>query len=300
MDLTRFLQYLEFEKRFSPHTITAYRLDIAQFLAFLADQYDGIPAAEVTHQEVRAWVVELLSQDRAPSSIRRKLASLKSYFRFQQKHGYRTDNPLRQVPVPKMGKRLPVFVPEQAMENLLEQTTWPEGFSGLRDQLLVELLYGTGMRRAELLGLTCSAVDLHRGEVKVLGKRQKERLIPVGHSLQGLLEAYMAARREAFPTVATDHLLLTDKGEALYPKFVYNTVRRYLHLVTTLEKRSPHVLRHSFATHLSDRGADLQAVRELLGHANLAATQIYTHNSIEKLKRVYQQAHPKARSDTQP
>lgn len=289
-----FLHYLQYEKRFSPHTLTAYKSDLHQFLAFVSEQFSLSEPQNVTHQHVRAWVIQLLGNDVAVSSVRRKLSVLKTYFRFLLKQEHVSVNPMQKVLVPKAGKRLPVYVPEQAMYQLLQQLDWPEGFPGMRDRLIIDLLYHTGMRRAELLGLKLSDIQLKNRLLRVMGKGQKERLVPYGPVLSEELDAYIDARREvAEPGVQS--LIVTDKGQAAYPRYIYGVVHRYLSMVTTIEKRSPHVLRHSFATHLSDSGADLNAVKELLGHANLAATQIYTHNSIEKLKNVYHQAHPKGK-----
>lgn len=292
-----FLQYLQYEKRFSENTILAYRKDVEQFIAFLKETYSLALVNEVRHFHIRSWVIDLLEQGLTPRTIRRKLSTLKTYFRFLLKHKQIEENPMLKVVIPKVGKRLPVHVQEHEMAQLFERAAFTEDFPGQRDRTMLELLYATGMRRAELLGLRLQDVDFGQRVIRVLGKGKKERLIPFGTALREQLQAYLDVREATFPDNGEAHLLLTDKGAKLYPKFVYNTVKRYLSLVTTLEQRSPHVLRHSFATHLSNNGADLNAIKELLGHANLAATQIYTHNSIEKLKKVYQQAHPKAKEE---
>ncbi len=292
-----FLQYLQYEKRFSQHTILAYKKDVEQFTAFLEEIYSLTSVAGVRHFHIRAWVISLLDQGRTTRTIRRKLSTLKTYFRFLLKRQHIEENPMLKVVIPKIGKRLPAYVQEREMEQLFEQATFRADFSGQRDRTLLELLYTTGMRRAELLVLQVPDIDFGQGVIRVLGKGNKERLIPFGAALRKQLQLYLDLRQANFPESREGHLLLTDKGAKLYPKFVYNTVKRYLSLITTLEQRSPHVLRHSFATHLSNNGADLNAIKELLGHASLAATQIYTHNSIEKLKEVYQQAHPKAKEE---
>lgn len=293
----RFLQYLQYEKRFSEHTIAAYQTDIDQFVTFLKEAQDLASAAEAKHVHVRAWVIALLGQSMSARTVRRKLSSLQAYYRFLLKHGALTENPLLKTTIPKIGKRLPAYAQERELEQLFEATDFPDDYIGQRDRLLLALLYTTGIRRAELLALRLSDIDFGRGTLRVLGKGNKERLVPFGLALAKQLQHYYTLRRTTFPDAETDHLLLTGKGRPLYPKGVYNIVHRYLSLVTTIEQRSPHVLRHSFATHLSNHGADLNAVKELLGHASLAATQVYTHNSIERLRQVYEQAHPKARQE---
>jgi len=293
-----FINYLQYERRFSPHTIQAYRKDLEQFFDFLKDKTgEEADIGRVRHTHVRSWVVELLTLDRSPRTINRKLSTLKTYFRFLRRQGVVEHNPMRQVAAPKVGKRLPAHVQPGELERLFEQVAFGDDYSGRRDRLLLELLYATGMRRAELIGLRIDQIDRSSGLLRVMGKGKKERIVPISRTLQEQLDDFLQLRRETFPDTAHPQLLLTDAGAPLYPKLVYNTVHRYLSLVTTVEQRSPHTLRHSFATHLSDNGADLNAIKALLGHANLAATQIYTHNSIEKLKRVYRQAHPKARKD---
>jgi integrase/recombinase XerC len=296
MQIAIFLQYLEYERRFSHHTILAYEKDVTQFCTFLEETYSLTSVSEVRHFHVRSWVVELLEQGRSARTIRRKLSTLKTYFRFLLKHGHVAENPMQKVIMPQVGKRLPVHVQEEEMAALFERAEFGEDFAGQRDRTLLEVLYATGMRRGELLGLRVQDVDFEQRVIRVFGKGKKERLVPFGVGLHRQLGAYLEVRRATFPGATAEHLFLTDKGAKLYPKFVYNTVKRYLSLVTTLEQRSPHVLRHSFATHLSNNGADLNAIKELLGHANLAATQIYTHNSIEKLKKIYEQAHPKGKT----
>lgn len=292
-----FLRYLEHEKRFSPHTLTAYRTDLEQFLQFLDFTFDIQAPEEATHTQVRSWTVDLLNQGRSTSSINRKLSTLKTFYRFlQRRHGLER-NPMLKVLSPKMGKRLPHVVRADELDRLFEQIKFPTDFEGQRDRVVLELLYNTGMRRSELINLTLSDIDFRSNVLKVLGKGNKERLIPFGRGLAKLLLAYIELRQQTFGNPEHTNLLLTKQGKPLYPKAAYNIVNKYLAAVSTVEKKSPHVLRHSFATHLSDNGADLNAIKALLGHANLAATQIYTHNSIEKLKKVYESAHPKAQLD---
>lgn len=296
MSKESFLQYLEFEKRFSAHTILAYKKDLEQFLHYTQQTFDVTDATEITHQHIRSWIVSLISQEVKARSIRRKLSSLKSYFKFLMQRKALSHDPMLKVVAPKMGKRLPVVIHADKLNVLFEDIIFPKGFPGLRDRILLELLYHTGIRRSELIGLCWEDFDMDKQVFKVLGKGNKERLIPFGIELKTLLHSYKEARELTFGDTADKELILTDKGRKMYPKLVYNIVKRYLSLVTTVEQRSPHVLRHSFATHLSENGADLNAIKSLLGHSNLAATQIYTHNSIEKLKKVYQKAHPKAKS----
>jgi len=295
MKLTTFLQYIEFEKRFSVHTITAYRTDLGQFTDFLATTYDMTSAKEVRHTHIRSWMVQLMQGGMTSRSVNRKLSALKTYFLFLKRRGHIKLNPMLKVAAPKSGKRLPVFIQQEHLTLLFNEVDFGEGYEGSRNRTIMELLYATGMRRSELIGLAIKNISFEQGHVKVFGKGQKERLIPMSKHLDRVMKDYLTIRDQHFPAGAEQPLFLTGKGKKLYPKFVYNLVRKCLSSVTTVEQKSPHVLRHSFATHLSNNGADLNAIKELLGHANLAATQIYTHNSIDKLKKVYEQAHPKAK-----
>ena len=295
MKLTSFFQYLKSEKRFSEHTLTAYRNDLQQFSSFINITFQITTESEVKHTHIRSWIVQLMQTGITPRSINRKLSTLKSYFKFLRKKGILTENPMIKVIAPKTGKRLPMFVKESNMELLLDKLDLGEDFKAIRTKAIIELLYTTGMRRSELINLKISDIDRSSLYIKVLGKGNKERLIPFGKKLLTVLDIYLKSREQEFPDNTTPEIFITDKGMKLYPKFVYNIVKQNLSQVTTIAQRSPHVLRHSFATHLSNNGADLNAIKELLGHANLSATQVYTHNSIEKLRKVYQQAHPKAK-----
>lgn len=295
MDITVFLKYLELEKRFSAHTIKAYQSDLLQFFAYLEETYSLTSILEVRHFHIRAWVVELMQNKITPRSINRKLSTLKTYFKFLKRRKEIQENPMLKVIAPKVGKRLPVVVKEIELENLFEKINFGEGYAAVRDEMIMEMLYSTGMRRSELINLTPNDLDFFNNQVKVLGKGNKERLIPFARPLADRLKNYLEIRNDEFGLSTTESLFLTEKGKKMYPKLVYNLVKKYLSQITTVEQRSPHVLRHSFATHLSNNGADLNAIKELLGHSSLAATQVYTHNSIEKLKKVYQQAHPKAK-----
>jgi len=292
MHLDSFLNYLQFERRFSAHTLKAYRSDLQQFHSYLEQRADILDPTQVDSRNIRFFVLDLVDEQRSPATIRRKLASIKAYYTFLRKRGFLRADPSRQVVSPKLRPPLPAYLPQKALRSLLAADNWGSDFAALRDRLLLHLLYETGMRRAELIQLAVSDCLLNEGSIRVTGKRNKQRQLPIGAGLIQRIQQYLAVRRELFGESPNSPLLLTDKGKAMYPKFVYNKVRHYLGTVSSAESRSPHVLRHSFATHLSDYGADLNAIKELLGHANLAATQIYTHTSIEQLKRIYQQAHP--------
>ncbi len=295
--LNNFLKFLEHQKRYAVPTITAYRSDLNQFFHYLDTIYGTVPLMDIKAFHVRSWVVEL-SQEHTPKTVSRKLSALKTFFKYLLKRDLITHNPMLKITTPKVSSRVPVVVRETELAQLFEEISFTDDFPGQRDRLVLEIFYATGMRRAELIGLKIADIDLKKRQMRVLGKGNKERMLPFSKNLAVLIEQHIKLRNNVFPENTNQALLLTNKGEPMYPKMVYNLVKRYLGMVTTVEKKSPHVLRHSFATHLSDNGADLNAIKELLGHANLSATQIYTHSSIEKLKKIYQQAHPKAgRSD---
>ncbi len=289
-----FLQFLKIEKRYSPHTVRSYLSDLDQFDSFLKLQNRSGRPDDITFHDVRSWIVSLIGDGYSPSSIHRKISSLRIFYRFLRKEGLAAGDPLEKVVLPKTAKRLPVFVEEKALDRLLDDCQFDDGFKGLKDRAIIEMLYFTGMRRAELTGLRISDVDLTSASVRVTGKRNKQRIIPlVGHFALKLAD-YSRARDAEFPDLNPEWFFIDDRGNKLYDKYVYNTVRKYLAIVTTIEKKSPHVLRHTFATHMLNHGADLNSIKEFLGHANLSATQIYTHNSFEKLRRIYKQAHPRA------
>ena len=291
-----FFSYIQFEKRFSEHTVKAYQTDLDQFCDFLFKTYEISKAKDIRHTHIRAWIVDLMENKIAPRSINRKLSTIKSYFHFLIKRSVLEENPMLKVLPPKVGKRLPVVIDAAKMDLLLDQVEFGTDYKGVRDKTILELLYQTGIRRSELINLTFQDIDFDNLQIKVTGKGNKERLIPISAALEKTLRIYISVRKDHLPPTLFNLLFITKKGKKLYPKAVYKIVHDYLSLVTTKEQRSPHVLRHSFATHLSDNGADLNAIKELLGHSSLAATQVYTHNSIERLKQVYQQAHPKAKS----
>ena len=288
-----FLQDLTHEKRYSPHTVLTYKNDLAQLGIFLSDQYELQESGKATYAMLRHWVGSLSESGLAPNSINRKIIAVRSYFRFLQKRRSVSENPARRLRTLKTGKPLPQFIEETEMARLIDHRDWDEGFEGLRDLTILELLYGTGMRLSELTRLKVNDVDLYGGTVKVLGKRNKERVIPVTRSLEMLLRKYLDALRKRFACNDNSFLIVTDKGEGCYPMFVNRTVKRYIG-TASVDRKSPHVLRHTYATHLLDHGADLNAVKDLLGHQSLAATQIYTHTTPGKLKKIFDQAHPKA------
>ncbi len=292
MDQKSFLQYLRFEKRFSPHTVLAYQNDLQQFFAYLKNLYETEDLLSVTHSMVRSWIVDLMEKEISPRSINRKLTTLKTFYKFLLRQGMVLTNPMLKVQAPKTSKRLPVFVDEKKMELLFKEKNFGEGFEATRDRLMLEIFYATGMRLSELIGLEDASMDIYECQVKVLGKRNKERIIPFTKKLKETIEVYLKSRQEIVKNAPS--FFVTDKGKKLYPKLVYRIVIYRLGSVTTLDKKSPHILRHTFATHMLNNGADINSVKEQLGHASLSATQVYTHNTIEKLKQVYKQAHPRA------
>lgn len=287
-----FIKYLQFEKRFSPHTVTAYTNDLDQLSDFIQITFELKKIEECQHAHLRGWVVSLMDSGLSPRSVNRKIVSVKSFFKFLQRRGFMENNPAMKLKSLRVPKDLPSFAKEPEMDQLFGQLKFNEDFSGQRDRLILELLYATGMRLSELIGLADASINKYESTVKVLGKRNKERIVPLHKEAMELIQSYQEMRDAQHGK--TERLLVTDAGNNLYPQFVYSTVKRYLSQVTTLSKTSPHVLRHTFATHLLNKGADLNAVKDLLGHASLASTQVYTHNSISKLKAVFDQAHPKA------
>jgi len=295
MFLERFIQYIQYEKRYSPHTVSAYQSDLEQFFKFLNHPEQTVShPTEITYQHIRSWMVHLM-EDKTARSVNRKIATLRKYFKFLLREGVITNNPASKLQSPKIIKHLPVVVEDEKLSAMLNDLDiFTDDFTGVRDKLIVEILFGTGIRLAELVGLKEQDVNFYDGTIKVLGKRNKERIIPVNHELKLLLKKYLDLKKsENFHNISLT-LIVTNKGTEAYPKFIYLIVQRYLSNISTQDKKSPHVLRHTFATSLLNRGADLNAIKELLGHANLSATQVYTHNSVERLKSIYKQAHPKA------
>ncbi len=288
-----FLDYLKFEKRYSQHTITAYETDLVSFFDYLILQYSAVQLTDITHHLVRSWLAALKGADITSKTINRKISSLRSFFKYEVKRGTLEQTPMARVVAPKSEKRLPLFVAEGDMQTLISHVDFGEGLKGKTERLLLLLFYQTGMRLSEVVNLKESGVSASAMSLKVLGKGNKERVIPVSAGLMQLLNEYKA-EKGGLVGADDDVFLVNERGRKLALRSVYSIVKKYLTLVTTIEKRSPHILRHTFATHLLNSGADLNAVKELLGHSSLAATQVYTHNSIEKLKNVHQKAHPKA------
>lgn len=293
--INKFLSYLQEEKRASEHTVISYRNDLEQFWSYVQQAFPNADWKDADAVTIRTWFITLMEEKMSPRSINRKMSALKSFYKYHIKMGNFATNPMLQVHAPKVRQRLPQFVEEKDMNKLFTTDLFAEDFEGRRDQTILELFYATGMRLSELRMLTFSDIDLYNNQVKVLGKRNKERIIPFGYNFQHVFTKYVEVYTENFGTPAQNNSVFVNvKGKVLAPKTIYTIVNRYLNMITTIEKRSPHVLRHTFATHLLNRGADLNTIKELLGHSSLAATQIYTHNSIEKLKSIYQQAHPRA------
>ena len=291
--INTFLDYLKFEKRYSQYTIISYQNDLEQFFGFLMSQFDAPAIEKITGSFVRSWLAELKGDEMTAKSINRKISSLKSFFKHQMKTGVVTETPMAVIISPKISKRLPSFVEEKDIDTLFEHVTFTDDWKGRTERLVLQLFYSTGMRLSELINLKETQIDPSYQQIKVLGKGNKERILPVEKELMDDLQLYIADKHAEFK-LQVSNIFVNEKGKPLQARSVYGFVKQYLSQVTTIQKKSPHILRHSFATHLMNHGADLNAVKELLGHSSLAATQIYTHNTIEKLKEVFNKAHPKA------
>ncbi|QOI96861.1 MAG: tyrosine-type recombinase/integrase [Flammeovirgaceae bacterium] len=289
-----FLNYLQFEKRVSKHTLTAYQTDLAQFTEFINLTFPEFKPEHADYGVIRSWIIQVVEQGAKATSVNRKIASLRTFYKFLLREQVITKNPMLKIRVLKTEKRLPSFIQEKEIASLLDTVQFEDSHAGWRDKLILELFYATGMRLSELITLKESQVDLRNGTVKVLGKRNKERVIPFPAPITPLIKTYQQIRNKEVALKKHGFLFVTDKGEPCYPMMVYRIVKEYLDANSTADKRSPHVLRHTYATHLLNKGAEINAVKDLLGHSSLAATQVYTHNSIEKLKKAYDQAHPKA------
>jgi len=287
-----FLIYLQAEKRYASHTLKAYQNDLNQFHAFC--QENDKEGMDLHFRTIRSWVVHLMDAGYSSRSVHRKLTSLRTFCKYLIRLGELDSNPLDRVLKPRLNKRVPAFVEEARMDQLLDDFDFGDDFEGIRNRLVLDLLYQTGMRRSELIGLSTGALNLPGKSLKVVGKRSKERIIPLNEGLIRSIEHYLIFREKVVHDPEEDRLIVTGKGRPVYEKLVYRIVNKYLAMVTTLDKKSPHVLRHTFATHMLNSGADLNAIKELLGHANLSATQVYTHNTFKKLKSIYNQAHPRA------
>lgn len=293
-----FLTYLTSEKRASVHTVNSYKTDLEQFAAFCLHDFSIKHAHEVSQVVVRSWTARLMDENYEISSVHRKLAAVNAWFRYLKKTGVVEINPARGIPKPKKPGRLPVFVDENATGNLYRiaaenKAENDDPYAAILDELIMSLLYETGMRRAELLGLKDTDVDFSLGQIKVLGKRNKMRYIPVSRTMLNSIDEYLKIRRSKNLESTSGHLLIGPKGKKITKSFVYIKVKTYLSQVTTIQRKSPHVLRHTFATHMLNNGADLNVIKEILGHSSLAATQVYTHNSIEKLKSIHTRMHPR-------
>ena len=291
-DIQPFMNYLQFEKRYSKHTIRSYQDDLLQFCDYLEQQYGNTPLSEISSGSIRSWLASLKDQQLTAKSINRKISTLKSFFKYALRSGGLKKTPMTNISSPKIPKRLPGYVEEKDISQLLKEIDFGSGWRAATDKLIVNIFYQTGMRLSELINLKEDHINISSGTVKVLGKGNKERIIPVSRQLLNDIIQYLADKRQLESADQT-YLLVNEKGRKLYEKYVYLAVKKYLSQVTTIEKKSPHILRHTFATHLTNNGADLNSIKELLGHASLAATQIYTHNSIEKLKEAHKKAHPK-------
>ena len=285
----KFITYLSSEKRFSEHTIKSYTTDLKQFTSFLSSEFQIIDEInEISFQIIRTWIASLLEKGINPRSVNRKISTLKTYFKFLIREGQLVENPMMKVVAPKSKKRLPVFIEEDQIASLLNEFQFEEGFVGQRNKLIIELFYVTGIRLSELINIKISDVDFNNQSIRVLGKRNKERIIPLSSNVVNDLNIFIENNQQ------NKYLFTNLEGNKLYNKLVYRLVNKYIGEISSVNKKSPHILRHTFATHMLNNGADINAIKELLGHANLSATQVYTHNTIEKLKTVYKQAHPRA------
>ncbi|MEO5997860.1 MAG: tyrosine-type recombinase/integrase [Chitinophagaceae bacterium] len=289
-----FLNSLKFEKRYSLHTIRAYQDDLIQFFEYLQFQFGEIEITAISSSFVRSWLASLKEAKLSAKSIGRKLSTLKSFFKYQMRMGVLETTPVVNVVAPRISKRLPSYVEQNEMTTLLNDVEFPDDWNGRTDKLLVGIFYNTGMRLSELVNLKEKHINSLGKTVKVLGKGNKERIIPVSAGLINMIQTYQSDKLKELTNADAVFLMVNKKGRKLYPRYVYRVVNKYLKEVTTIDKKSPHILRHTFATHLMNNGADLNSVKELLGHSSLTSTQIYTHNTIEKLKDIHKKAHPKS------
>ncbi len=298
MSVQKFINYIQYEKRYSLHTVDAYKRDISQFFEYLQLNYhiSDTENVQITHQIIRSWLSLLIEKDINTRSVNRKISTLKSYFKFLLKESEILINPMQKVISPKMSKKITPYVEEENLIEMLDEEETKTGFSENRNYLIMEILYETGIRLSELINLKIQDIDIHNLTIKVLGKRNKERIIPITKILKDKINQYLEYKENEIVKneEKENYLFLTKKGKKVYPNFVYRIVFYYLSKITTNKKKSPHVLRHTFATHMLNHGADLNAIKEILGHTSLNATQVYSHSSLKKLKTVYKQAHPRA------
>ncbi len=292
--IKQFIDYIKLEKRYSNYTVQAYNTDLLQFVEFITELYQ-VDVLQAQFVMIRAWIVHLNANHISKRSINRKITSLRSFYKYHLSHRHIDANPVTKISLLKTDKSLPDYVEEESMELLFTEVDFGNDYQGVLDKTLIELLYSTGIRLSELVNLKYADVDWQSSQIKVLGKRNKERIIPLTPSILQQMKTYNQQRNNCLTQgLDQNYYFLTQKGQKIYNKYVYRQIKSYLSLVTTISKKSPHVLRHTFATHLLNKGADLNAIKEILGHASLAATQVYTHNSIDKLKNIYKQAHPRA------
>lgn len=290
-----FLDYLRLERAYSPRTVQSYGMDLNEFEAYLRRTDAELTLETVDADNVRNWTMEMMEAGQKETSVNRRLSALRSFYRYLLRKGVIKVSPMQTVKGPKKKKPLPMFLREEEMNRLLDETDFGEGFEGERDRLIIEMFYETGMRRAELVGLNEADVDFYRGQIKVTGKRNKQRLIPFGEELGSALRLYMEEKAQEVPEAEDGALFVQKSGRRVTDAWVYTMVRRNLSRVTTIKKRSPHVLRHTFATTMLNHDAELEAVKELLGHESVSTTEIYTHTTFEELKNAYSKAHPRAR-----
>jgi integrase/recombinase XerC len=295
--IEEFITYLIREKKYTGNTIVAYQTDLLQFQTFLRDQYETDQTENANHYQIRSWIVTLFERNISKRSIRRKLATLSTYYKYLKRKKLISSNPIEKVVAPKFNGSLPSFIKNHEMEELLGKTDFGEGFESLRDKLILAVFYMTGMRRSEMISLHVKDIDSGISYFKVTGKRSKQRLIPIASALKSLLSQYLDARASLLSETGevSPFIFITSKGKQVYPNLIYRIVTKYIGYVSTNTKKNPHTLRHSFATNMMNNGADLNIIKEILGHSNLQATQVYTHNSIESLKSIYKQAHPRAK-----
>ena len=298
MSVQKFLNYIQYEKRYSIHTVDAYKRDLKQFFDFLLENFQltDTDNKSITHQQIRSWLSSLINNDINTRSVNRKISTLKAYFAFLLKGETITINPMQKIISPKMSKKVTAYVEEESLNSMLDEEELKQGYSENRNYLIMEILYETGIRLSELINIKVQDIDIHNLTIKVLGKRNKERIIPISITLKEKIKQYLEYKEKEIVTISEkeNYLFLTKKGKKIYPKFVYRIVFYYLSKITTNKKKSPHVLRHTFATHMLNHGADLNAIKEILGHSSLNATQVYSHSSLSKLKTIYKQAHPRA------
>ena len=283
-----FLQYLQFEKRYSSHTISAYRIDINQFIDFLFLEKDNTDIIYATHHNIRSWISYLLDSGMSNRSVNRKITAIKSNYKYLINEGFISENPTRKIISPKASRKIPIFVEESNIASLFDEIEYQEGFIGMRDKIILDMFYMTGIRLSELLNIQVNDVNFENSSLKIIGKRNKERIIPISNLLIDQISHFI--KRYSI----IKYIFVSRKYRQLSPKQIYNIVNKYLDHVSSIEKKSPHVLRHTFATHMLNNGADINAIKEILGHSSLNATQVYTHTSIERLKNVYRKTHPRA------